>query len=118
MPIEVVSAAPSWGGWKEEKTTTWRRARVTATLSRRSPPTRLSGPKFSGSWPFSLTEKEGEKKTTSRSAPRAFSAFVATHPPAAGAVQPPAQPVVAGVAQQRLDRRPLLGVERDHADRR
>ncbi len=33
------------------ETTTCRRARVTATLSRRSPPARLSGPKFSGSDP-------------------------------------------------------------------
>ena len=51
MPTDDVSSARSCAGSNEEKTTTCRRARVTATLSRRSPPARFSGPKFSGSTP-------------------------------------------------------------------
>src|SRR4028119_1225904 len=51
MPTEEVCSARSAEGSKEVKTTTCRRARGIATLSRRSPPTRVSGPKASGSTP-------------------------------------------------------------------
>ena len=62
MPTEVVSSARSCAGSKLENTTTCRRARVTATLSRRSPPARFSGPKFNGSTPRLFTLNAVEKK--------------------------------------------------------
>jgi hypothetical protein len=80
MPTDDVSSARSCSGSNDEKTTTWRRARVIATLSRRSPPTRFSGPKFSGSSPEAFTEKPVEKKTTSRSSPCTFSRFLTNRP--------------------------------------
>ena len=118
MPIDDVSSARSCSGSKEEKTTTWRRARVIATFSRRSPPTRFSGPKFSGSRPRSFGGEAGGEEDDV--------ALVALHvlqvldeqALAVGAVQRRGQPVVVRVAQQRLDVGPLLGVEGDDADRR
>ena len=56
------------------------RARVTATLSRRSPPDWLSGPKFSGSTPWSSGLNAVENRITSRSSPWTFSRFFTNRP--------------------------------------
>ena len=59
---------------------TRRRALVTATLSRRSPPARFSGPKLSGRTPWRFFEKPVEKRMTSRSSPCTFSRFFTKRP--------------------------------------
>ena len=72
-PRDGSSARCISSGSNEQNTSTSERARVTATFSRRSPPLRLSGPKFSGSRPRTPSVIVGAKPTeiitTSRSSP-------------------------------------------------
>ena len=78
--MELERSACSWDGSNELNTTTSSRARVIATLSRRSPPSRLRGPKFSGTSPLSFGEKAIEKRIVSRSSPWTFSRFLTKSP--------------------------------------
>ena len=56
------------------------RARVMATLRRRSPPAWLSTPKFSGRSPCALAAKVAENRIVSRSSPCTFSRFLTNRP--------------------------------------
>ena len=116
MPTEDVCSTRMSSGSKELNTITRRRARVTATFSRRSPPDRFRGPKFNGSTPFASTEKPVEKMITSRSSPWTFSRFF-TNKPVVLLREGLAETGDLAVPQHRLDQTPLLDVERHHADR-
>ena len=103
MPTDDVSSARSCSGSNEEKTTTWRRARVIATFSRRSPPARFSGPKFSGSVAGRVGGEAGGEEDDVPLVALHVLQVLHEQALAVGAVQRGGQPVVVRVAEQRLD---------------